>query len=464
LSRTARRPATLASLIAAIALLSGCILFPPFGPGGERQHVVENATDADFLVRFDSFDFWQTFAVPAGRTGLATIWDDAANVELLSPDCEPIDSTELPGSVDALVRIEDAGRISAVALAEAGDAPEPTRDLVETDACLSSGGIEPDFGETPPSADEIGSGSLVLSTYGEAITVLQLPGLELSQLAAGGVLVETAALSPDGSRVAVAGIDPSIIDSSAGALWLVDFDGGDAVQLAARGGTPDWSPDGERIAYSDMDPFRGGLAVIGVEGGNQRLIDPDGGESPAWSPDGATIAYLRPSAPSRGIDLPSYDIYLVDVDGGDPRLAVTDVGWGGRIAWAPDGGRFAYERYGERYSGVAIYDLASGEATDLELGPGDAAWPTYAPDGTLAVALAGRSTAIWLVDGDGQARELLDVGDAWIVDMFWSPDGRHLAYFASAPEGFTNALHVTTRAGEARRIATGLAEIVGWRE
>jgi tricorn protease-like protein len=82
----------------------------------------------------------------------------------------------------------------------------------------------------------------------------------------------------------------------------------------------------------------------------------------------------------------------------------------------------------------------------------------------LAVALAGRSTAIWLVDGDGQARELLDVGDAWIVDMSWSPDGRHLGYFASAPEGFTNALHVTTRAGEARRIATGLAEIVGWRE
>ena len=58
--------------------------------------------------------------------------------------------------------------------------------------------------------------------------------------------------------------------------------------------SPDWSPDGTRLAYDGCHPLATGcgLIVARVDGTAATMIDPsDGG--PAWSPDGTKIALAR---------------------------------------------------------------------------------------------------------------------------------------------------------------------------
>src|SRR5207302_8802971 len=91
------------------------------------------------------------------------------------------------------------------------------------------------------------------------------------------------------------------------AIWLIDADGANAVQLTAgskRDSSPRWSPDGSRIAFlSDRDDGQQ-LYVIAVGGGEpQRLSNlPDGAGVAAWSQDGTRIAFSaavqREPAPS----------------------------------------------------------------------------------------------------------------------------------------------------------------------
>lgn len=141
------------------------------------------------------------------------------------------------------------------------------------------------------------------------------------------------------------------------AYWhgsLVGVDGGPADSeihtIAAGGGTPirlthndvsniqpDWSPDGERIAY-----WHGGeLWMMGADGSDaHRIYRGEGGAwAPAWSPDGAHIAFLSYDPSERSLNnLPLLRVMVLDVETGevaDLRMRVeTDLNG---PSWSPSG-------------------------------------------------------------------------------------------------------------------------------
>jgi Tol biopolymer transport system component len=110
-------------------------------------------------------------------------------------------------------------------------------------------------------------------------------------------------------------------------------------------GTPAWSPDGRRLAFTGTD----GLYVMGVHGGRlTRLFDEYFGlnpVAPAWSPDGRTLSFVD-----------DYGLELVDTVVPRLRRRVAIVGgrWGDGSSWAPGGGTIAFSISGGQRPGIYL--------------------------------------------------------------------------------------------------------------
>lgn len=97
--------------------------------------------------------------------------------------------------------------------------------------------------------------------------------------------------SPDGNRVAFTSLRSGRLQ-----IWVCDSNGSNPVQVtnfSASTGTPRWSPDGRYIAFDSIDAGKGDIYVTPVEGGPVRRLTPEDSHEdvPSWSRDGRWIYY-----------------------------------------------------------------------------------------------------------------------------------------------------------------------------
>lgn len=176
-------------------------------------------------------------------------------------------------------------------------------------------------------------------------------------------------LAPDGQAVVYA-LSRTDVDANSDHtdLFLLDVETkacrrltyADTVHLA-----PAFSPDGRSIAFLSA---RGGNAQIFVmprDGGEARQVTslPNGvGGGPVWSPDGTRIAFVagpqgKPRDPAKPyrvtravwradgvgvLDDAVTDIYVLDLDGGEPRRLTADASLNFEPVWTSDGGSVVY--------------------------------------------------------------------------------------------------------------------------
>ena len=133
------------------------------------------------------------------------------------------------------------------------------------------------------------------------------------------------------------------------------------------------------------------------------VADSAGNVQPALSPDRTRIAF---SSNRSG----SYDLYLMDADGGSPRRLTTDPGIEGDPVWTPDGARIVFT------------------ATPAEGQP-----------------------QIWSLRPDGKPAQALTAGPGGNLSPAVSADGRTLA-FVSTRDGNQEIYLMPIEGGEARRI------------
>jgi WD40-like Beta Propeller Repeat len=103
--------------------------------------------------------------------------------------------------------------------------------------------------------------------------------------------------SPDGSKIAFTRLTAGNRE-----IWVVSPGTGQAVQLtntAVHELSPDFSPDGSKIIFSAL----GQLHTINADGTNRTPL-PIAGETPSWSPDGQKVTYERAD-----------EIYFANLDG-----------------------------------------------------------------------------------------------------------------------------------------------------
>ena len=185
-----------------------------------------------------------------------------------------------------------------------------------------------------------------------------------------------------------------------------------------------WSPSGTRLAY--VAP--GGLWTMSAAGTNRVRLTTGKGDtsSPTWSPDGKRIAFsdLNKAGGRR------YDIYVIDTDGNGLRKLIGSPSDDLSPAWSPSGSQIMFERDG------SLWTARPGGKKQKRLRAGTS--PAWSFDGRR-IAFDFRGD-IWMANANGEAAHLVVALRSSESGIAWSPDGRWIAY-AIADRGDLMRVH-----------------------
>ncbi len=236
--------------------------------------------------------------------------------------------------------------------------------------------------------------------------------------------------SPDGMKIAFLGTR----SASGYAIFLMNADGSNRTEVTPVNYQPpspwfgydwrhmSWSPDGSRIAFTELISGIGNLMVVNADGANRRQLTI--GFYPAWSPDGSKILFIRGSTPN-----PFYNLHTIRPDGTGLQFIPTTfqsnyILWDAPPIWSPDGLRIMVN---SSDSANAELDILNADGTNPHFFAGLCAYsmnvqapngcganwgaPTWSPDGD-SVAFAqfdftSRTTEIYLKTIGGSAETAL---------------------------------------------------------
>ncbi len=189
-------------------------------------------------------------------------------------------------------------------------------------------------------------------------------------------------------------------------IYVVDADGGNRRKLDLPEdlacGSPDWSPDGKRIACDAWHLSRGEtysdshITIVPVEGGE--ITDLGSGAMPSWSPDGKRIGLCRYNP--RGV-------WVMNADGTNDKMLDAE-GWA--VDWSPTANEIAYTISTPEGANIAIVD------------------PDKETRRTL-LSMQGYGTIYW--------------------NLGWSPDGKFLCFIGLRPDGTKEVARVSAEGDRA---------------
>jgi Tol biopolymer transport system component len=177
-------------------------------------------------------------------------------------------------------------------------------------------------------------------------------------------------------------------------IFVIDARGRGFTQLTDEAGeatSPDWSPNGARIAFQLDHDETADIAVMRADGGGLHVLDLPGYQAqPAFTADGTRLVFECGECDGRN------GIFVMDLDGTQPQRLTTN----------------------------PFQDEGDSD-------------PNVSPDGSTVTFVRhlvdGKLQALFAVDIDGtNLRKLVDYGREVAVKHDWAPDGAHIVITTAA--------------------------------
>jgi dipeptidyl aminopeptidase/acylaminoacyl peptidase len=250
-------------------------------------------------------------------------------------------------------------------------------------------------------------------------------------------------------------------------LWVGNADGSDARPFTSgdhSSTSPQWMPDGRRIAFLSKRQEHANLWIIPSDGGEAEALTDLKSSISAFlpSPDGSRIAYVQvdpPTAQEETAKKEKTDVHVVDENykmnrlwvipsagKGEPRLLTpgplhVDV----KFDWSPDGKTIVFSHTPTpraddwTRADLSTVDVATGTVTALVSSGAAESQPLYSPDGRWIAYVASDNPPTWAGDSGvavvaasgGQPRRLAETFDHRPTLLSWSADGARLWYHES---------------------------------
>ncbi|MBC8253893.1 MAG: PD40 domain-containing protein [Ardenticatenia bacterium] len=206
-------------------------------------------------------------------------------------------------------------------------------------------------------------------------------------------------------------------------LYLGNADGSGSWVLLGGASQPQFSPDGQRLAYHSWLENKRGLITVDVSGGNEHLIaDHLEDQLPTWSPDGGSIIFLTRRTGHRASEL-----FRVPSVGGDDEF----VGNGEYPTWGATG-QLAFKGWDSTGVGLRLAQPDFSDIQALSDDETDTA-PAISPDGKRIAFMSRRygNWNIYVVGSDGKGLKQLTEDSADDGLPAWSPDGKVIAFVSN---------------------------------
>ncbi|MDQ6678322.1 MAG: S9 family peptidase [Acidobacteriota bacterium] len=320
------------------------------------------------------------------------------------------------------------------------------------------------------------------------------------------------ALSPDATQVAYTVLRNDGPGRPSPDLYIRRISDGRTTMVGA-GGAPEWSPDGQWIAYSGSLNRQSGLILVHSDGSAPRFLTevkgtnsplPTTGKTVAWSPDGKRIAFIsaapgpetaaatgdpvvitrylyKPDAAegmTRFNDNRRLHIFLLDLATGKTRQLTTGDYYEHSIDWSPNGQDLAFvsnrEPNQDQFFNYDLFTLhlADGGIHRLTATESAEYRPRWSPDGKTLVYEATKrgltdlettmeDTHVWLIGADGRNRRELVKIDNRQGEPGWSPDGSAVL-FTVQEHGSTHLYRQPAAGGSPEILVAGKGGVTSW--
>lgn len=211
-------------------------------------------------------------------------------------------------------------------------------------------------------------------------------------------------------------------------IHLVDYDGMNETQwtsLSTLVLSPDWSAQGDRVAYTSFEAGQPGVFVRPLAGGRSYRVSPAGAfaASPSFSPDGRRIGFTYSVEGNA-------EVFVAPAEGGEATRLTFSPAIDTSPTFSPDGSRIAFTSDRSGSPQVYVMGASGGGADRLTYVGKQCDSPDWSPRGDRIafVSLIDEVFDICTMKSDGSDVRRLTAGSGMHENPRWAPDGWHIVF------------------------------------